>query len=318
MVAPLAGIFGGDARVLVGAAAGDDAGVYLNGEEALIATVDFITPVCDDPLRFGRVAAANSLSDVFAMGGVPLFALNICCFPKQVPVRILSQILEGAARLLGECDAVPIGGHTVQDEDLKFGLAVVGRADRRRLLTHAGAAPGDRLVLTKPLGTGVLINAFRKQKLDAAGLESALDEMERLNADAARLALKHQARAATDVTGFGLAGHALAIARASKVGLRIDYEKLPHHEAFLDLVARGVTTASTKPNRKNVEGFYEERIELAQAQRDLIFDPQTSGGLLLAVPADQAPALLAGLRESGHRAAEIGEVVAGPPGIVLS
>jgi len=204
MIAPLSGMFGGDTRVLIGAEDGDDAGVYLHGDEALIATVDFITPVCDDPRRFGRVAAANSISDVYAMGGRPLFALNICCFPKAVPREMLSAILEGAAEALVEAGAVPIGGHTVKDEDLKFGLAVIGRGDKGRLLTHAGARPGDRLLLTKPLGTGVLINAFRKDKLDADGLEPALCEMERLNTVAAELALQHGVRAGTDVTGFGL------------------------------------------------------------------------------------------------------------------
>jgi len=318
MIAPLSGMFGGDARVLIGAEDGDDAGVFLHGDEALIATVDFITPVCDDPRRFGRVAAANSISDVYAMGGRPLFALNICCFPKAVPREMLSAILEGAAEALAESGAVPIGGHTVKDEDLKFGLAVIGRGDKDRLLTHAGARPGDRLLLTKPLGTGVLINAFRKDKLDADGLEPALCEMERLNAVAAERALQHGVRAGTDVTGFGLAGHALAIARSSGVTLRIDYETLPYHEAFFTLVDRGVTTASTKPNRQNVEGLYEERRALSGPQRDLIFDPQTSGGLLLAVAPAEAAALLEELRENGHRAAEIGEVTGESPGIVVA
>jgi selenide,water dikinase len=318
MVAPLTGIFGGDAHVLVGAESGDDAGVYLHGDEALIATVDFITPVCDDPRRFGRVAAANSISDVYAMGGRPLFALNICCFPKEVPLEMLSAILDGAAGALSEAGAVPIGGHTVKDEDLKFGLAVIGRGDAQRLFTHAGVRVGDRLVLTKPLGTGVLINAFRKDKLDAAGLEPALREMERLNAVAAEQALQHGVRGATDVTGFGLAGHALAMARSSGVTLRIDYEALPHYAAFFPLIDRGVTTASTKPNRQNVAGSYEEQVTLSQAQSDLLFDPQTSGGLLLAVAPSEAVDLVERLRESGHQAAEIGEAIGGSPRIVVA
>ena len=317
MVAPLTGIFGGDERVLVGAESGDDAGVYLHGDEALVATVDFITPVCDDPHRFGRVAAANSISDIYAMGGFPLFALNICCFPKEVPREMLSAILEGAAGALTESGAVPIGGHTVKDDDLKFGLAVVGRADKDRLMTHAGARQGDRLLLTKPLGTGVLINSFRKDKLDAAGLEPALREMERLNAVAADLAIRHGVRAGTDVTGFGLAGHALAIARSSGVALRIDFERLPRYEAFFGLVDQGVTTVSTKPNRENVGELYEEQIDLSPAQRDLLFDPQTSGGLLLAVAPAESASLLEGLRGSGHQAAEVGEVVGDTPRIIV-
>ena len=318
MIAPLSGMFAGDERVLVGAESGDDAGVYLHGDEALIATVDFITPVCDDPRRFGRVAAANSISDVYAMGGKPLFALNCCCFPKQVPGEALAAILQGAADAMVEAGAVLLGGHTVQDEDLKYGLAVIGRGDKDRLLTHAGARAGDRLLLTKPLGTGVLINSFRKDKLDADGLEPALREMERLNAVASELALQHDVRGGTDVTGFGLAGHAAAIARSSKVALRIDYERLPYHEAFFELVDRGVTTASTKPNRVNVERIYEERCALSQAQSDLLFDPQTSGGLLLAVAPDESAALLDELKQSGHQAAEIGEVLGESPRIIVA
>lgn len=303
--------------MLIGAESGDDAGVYLHGDEALIATLDFITPVCDDPRRFGRVAAANSISDIYAMGGRPLFALNICCFPKEVPRESLSAILEGAASALAESGAVPIGGHTVKDDDLKFGLAVIGRGDRDRLMTHAGARSGDRLLLTKPLGTGVLINAFRKDKLDTAGLEPALCEMERLNAVAAELASRHGVRGGTDITGFGLVGHALAIARSSAVTLRIDYEKLPRYESFFALVESGVTTASTTPNLRNVEGLYEERAALGQAQRDLLFDPQTSGGLLLAVAPERSAALLVELLESGHQAAEIGEVTAESARVVV-
>ncbi len=218
--------------MLVGPETADDAGVYLLDGRALIATADFITPVCDDPRRFGRVAAANALSDVYAMGGAPLFALNLCCFPEDVPDGVLAAILEGAAAALGEAGAALLGGHTVRDPELKFGLAVIGEAAPGRLLTNAGARAGDRLVLTKPLGTGVLINAFKIDKLDEAGLEPALREMERLNAEASRLALAHGAAAATDVTGFGLAGHALGMARASGVGLRVELARLPVHEGF--------------------------------------------------------------------------------------
>jgi len=192
--------------VLVGPETADDAGVFLLDGRALIATADFITPVCDDPHRFGRVAAANALSDVYAMGGAPLFALNLCCFPDDVPDGVLAAILEGAAAALGEAGGALLGGHTVRDPELKFGLAVIGEAAPGRLLTNAGARAGDRLVLTKPLGTGVLINAFKIDKLDEAGLEPALREMERLNAAASRLALAHGAAAELpwSITGLGL------------------------------------------------------------------------------------------------------------------
>lgn len=318
MVAPLVAHAGGRRRVLVGPETGDDAGVWLQDDgTALVATLDFITPVCDEPRRFGRVAAANSVSDVYAMGGRPLFALNICCFPKDVPREVLGEILAGGADLLAEAGAVLLGGHTVQDEDLKFGLAVIGRADPARLLTNAGARAGERLILTKPIGTGVMINAYRKDKLDRAALEPALAQMERLNDRACELALEHGVRAATDVTGFGLAGHALAVARRSAVGLRVAFERIPAYDAFYEAVGRGVSTGSTGPNRRNAEGSFEARVTLSAAQQELLFDPQTSGGLLLSVPADRAASLLAALLDSGHHAAEIGEVTPGPPRIVV-
>lgn len=299
--------------MLVGPETADDAGVFLLDGRALIATADFITPVCDDPRRFGRVAAANALSDVYAMGGAPLFALNLCCFPDDVPDGVLAAILEGAAAALGEAGGALLGGHTVRDPELKFGLAVIGEAAPDRLLTNAGARAGDRLVLTKPLGTGVLINAFKIDKLDEAGLEPALREMERLNAAASRLALAHGAVAATDVTGFGLAGHALGMARASGVGLRVELARLPVHDDFHRLAASGVSTGCTDANARNVAAAFTDRAGLSAVQREILFDPQTSGGLLLTLPEASVPPLLAALAASGHRAAEIGEVVAGPP-----
>jgi selenide,water dikinase len=302
--------------VLVGPDAADDAGVYLLDGRALVATADFITPVCDDPRRFGRVAAANAVSDVFAMGGRVLFALNLCCFPDPAEHReALAEILAGAAEKLREAGGLLLGGHSVRDAELKFGLAVVGEADPGRLLTNAGARPGDRLLLTKPLGTGVLVNAFKFDRLDAAGLEPALVEMERLNADASRLALGHAATAATDVTGFGLAGHALGMARASGVGLAVEFARLPVHEGFFDLARAGISTGCTEPNRTAAAADLADRAGLDPARAALLFDPQTSGGLLIAAPPETAEALLAALVAAGHRAAEIGEATAGPPRI---
>ncbi len=299
--------------MLIGPETADDAGVYLLGERALIATADFITPVCDDPRRFGRVAAANSLSDVFAMGGEVLFALNLCCFPETgVPPEQLGAILMGAAETLAEAGGVLLGGHSVRDDELKFGFSALGEARPERLLTNAAARPGDRLILTKPLGTGVLTNAFKLGKLDAAGLEDALAEMERLNLAASRLALEHDVRAATDITGFGFAGHALEIARASRVTLRVRFAALPVHEGFHRLAAKGVSTLSTTANRANTEGEIDLAPGLDDGRAEILFDPQTSGGLLIAVAAERSASLLAGLLDSGHRAVEVGEVVAGP------
>jgi selenide,water dikinase len=286
----------------------DDAGVYLHNGRALVATADFITPVCDDPRRFGRVAAANALSDVYAMGARPLFALNLCCFPENVPEEVLHAILEGAATTLGECGAALVGGHSVRDKDLKYGLAAVGDVDPEKLLTNAGARPGDRLILTKPLGTGVIINAFKTDAIDAEGLEPALKEMERLNAQAAELAVEHRAHAATDVTGFGLAGHALEMALASEKEFRIRFDRLPVLEGFHHLISKGVTTGSTQPNQAFVAPHFVDRIGLKPERAELLFDPQTSGGLLISVPMEGAEALLAELIKRGHTAAEIGDV----------
>jgi len=304
--------------VLIGPETADDAGVYRFDGTALVATVDMITPVCDDPRRFGRVAAANSLSDIFAMGGQPLFALNICCFPsKKVPAGVLGDILQGAAETVVESGAVVLGGHSVEDDELKFGLAAIGQADPDKLLTNAGARAGDRLILTKPLGTGVLINAFKTDKIDQAGLEPALEQMERLNSDAARLALEYGSRGATDITGFGLSGHALEIARASGVGMRVVFADLPVYESFYELVRKGVTTLSTCNNQDYVNPELEIEADLDKTHQELLFDPQTSGGLLIAAPAEQAAGLLTALLDSGHTAAEVGEVVAGPPRLVV-
>ena len=314
MISPLVRLAGRDERILVGPETADDAGVYLLGGHALVATADFITPVCDDPHRFGRVAAANSLSDVYAMGGKPLFALNLCCFPELEGdgAKALAGVLRGAAETLVDAGAVLLGGHSVRDPELKFGLAVIGEADRDRLLTNAGARPGDRLLLTKPLGTGVLVNAFKADKLDEAGLDPALREMERLNDVASRLALQHGARAATDVTGFGLTGHALGMAKASGTAMRFVFERLPVHDGFYRLAKAGVTTGCTVANEDNVSALFEDRAGLDRLQREVLFDPQTSGGLLLSVPPENAGALLEALLASGHRAAEVGEVLEGP------
>jgi selenide,water dikinase len=301
----------------VGPETGDDAGVYLldtaAGKVALVATADFITPVCDDPARFGRIAATNAISDVYAMGGRPLFALNLCCFPGELPQSVLAGILSGAAEAMAASGCALLGGHTVKDKELKYGLAVVGIADPSRLLPNAGARVGDALLLTKPLGTGVLVNAFKAKKLDASGLEPALAEMERTNAVASDVALRHGAHAATDVTGFGLSGHALGMAKASQVKLEIRLSALIRHAAFDGLVARGVTTGSTKPNREHAIAAMRLPRGLGAADEALLFDPQTSGGLLIALPEGAADAALDQLVAAGHRAARIGRVAEAEP-----
>jgi selenide,water dikinase len=317
MLAPLAA--DGDERVIVGPEAADDAGVYRLGDRDLIATADFITPVCDEPERFGAIAAANAMSDVFAMGGRPLFALNLCCFPATgIPAGVLGEILAGARAKLAQAGAALLGGHTVHDPELKFGLAVVGEAPPEALLPLSTARPGDTLILTKPLGTGVLVNAYKFDKLDAAGLEPALREMARLNSDAADLAHDHGAHAMTDVTGFGIAGHALNMARASNVVLELEYDELPAHHRFLDLARRGITTGCTAKNEAYVEDDLRFERALEPEQTQLLFDPQTSGGLLVALPVAAADDYLRALRSGGHAAARVGRALDGAPAVVIS
>ena len=300
-------------RVLVGPETLDDAGVLLFRGQALIATTDFIPPVCDDPFRFGRIAATNAISDVYAMGGQPLLALNLCCFPADAPPEVLAQILAGSAATCNAAGAAVLGGHSIRDKELKFGLAVVGFGHPERLFTNQGARPGDRLLLTKPLGSGALVNAFKFGQLDAAGLEPALIEMERSNAEASRLALAHGATAATDVTGFGLAGHAWNVARSSHVALEIDFAALQALPRFFELTADGITTGATGANRRYLAPHVKWIRERSEVEQALIFDPQTSGGLLLAVPEASVDPILTALTITGHRAAEIGEVLAGEP-----
>ncbi|KAB2963411.1 MAG: selenide, water dikinase SelD [Thermoanaerobaculia bacterium] len=306
-----------DPRVLVDSATGDDAAVFRFADDALVATLDVIPPIGDEPRRFGRIAAANALSDVWAMGGEPLFALAFAALPADLPPGVAAAILAGGQEIVLGAGAALVGGHSIRDRELKYGLAVVGRVAPARLLTNAGARPSDRLVLTKPLGTGVLANAYRFDRLDAAGLEPALAAMERTNAAAARLALLHGARAATDVTGFGLAGHAWNLARESAVRLILDFDALPVHPRFFDLARAGVTTGCTNANRAHVEARLDLGRPFAPEQLELLFDPQTSGGLLLSTPADRVAALVADLLAGGQTAAVIGSVDSGLAGLTV-
>jgi selenide,water dikinase len=302
-----------DPDLLVGFDTADDAGVYRVREDlALVQTVDLITPVCDDPYRFGQVAAANSLSDIYAMGGRPLTVLNICCFPgKGVPDGVFEQILRGGLDKAREAGAALLGGHTVRDQELKYGLSVTGVIDPRRILRNSGARPGDILVLTKPVGTGVMITAFKKDLISAEQFDKVLTQMEALSSMPAELALAHDADACTDITGFGLAGHVLEVARASRVGIRLRFSSLPIYEESLDLIVRGVSTGVTESNRAMAGTQIRLAEGLTEAQKGLLFDPQTSGGLLISTPASRAVALLAALHTRGAGASAIvGEVFA--------
>jgi selenide,water dikinase len=302
-----------DPNLLVGFETSDDAGVYrLSEDVALVQTLDFITPVVDDPFVFGQVAAANSLSDVFAMGGRPLTAMNICCFPgKGIPNEDLARILEGALERVRAAGAVMVGGHTVQDDELKFGLSVTGIVNPARLLTNAGAKPGDGLILTKPIGVGIIVTGHGKGLAGDDLLERAVRRMVALNDCASRAALDHGANGATDITGFGLAGHAMELARASGVGLSFRYGSIPLYPEALPLITRQVTTANTCTNRDMVAPFLTFEGEFTDEEQTILFDPQTSGGLLISLPAGNAEACLRAIRAGGDEEAElIGEVVA--------
>ena len=277
----------------------------------MISTVDFITPPVDDPHWFGQIAAANSLSDVYAMGGRPVLALNLVMFPsKALDMGLLKEILRGGNDKVVEAGACMAGGHSVDDNEPKYGLAVTGLVHPDRIWTNAGARPGDALVLTKPLGTGVLFNANRSGKLPYRELEAVLPVIAALNAKARDAALRFAVHACTDITGFGIMGHSVEMARGGRVRLELDYRSLPLHPNAVEMYRKGETTGSNPANRKAVEGFWDVKLKLASAEEELLFDPQTSGGLLLSLPESQADELVRALKASGvEAAARVGRVV---------
>ena len=305
-----------DSRLLVGRETFDDAGVFrVSDDLALVQTVDFFAPIVDDPYVFGQVAAANALSDVYAMGGEPMTALNIVAFPeKAIPLEVLTQILRGGQDKVHEAGAFVVGGHTVTDEEVKYGLAVTGRANPNRLLTNDAATVGDRLVLTKKIGTGILATAAKAGKLSAGNLASLIASMVALNATASRAALAVGARCATDVTGFGLLGHASHIARASRVTLRIFTDRVPLLDGTREAWRAGSRTGGASRNADYLRDIVDWG-SADEEMRAILVDPQTSGGLLVCVPTSRAADYLA----SVPGAVEIGEVErAGTRGIVLA
>jgi len=276
--------------------------------------VDFITPPVDDPYWFGQIAAANALSDVYAMGGRPLTALNLVMFPtKKLDTSLLREILRGGYDKVSESGASIAGGHSVDDNEPKYGLAVTGLVHPNRILTNCGAKDGDVLILTKPLGTGVLFNACRSKKLPLRDLQVILPEVAFLNKKAIETALNFDVHACTDITGFGIVGHSLEMAKGSQVQINLFYEKLPFYPNALPMYCRGQTTGSNKANKKLAEGFFKKTRALSREEEELLFDPQTSGGLLLSVPSTQADRLVTELKRAGmEAAARVGEVVSGP------
>lgn len=303
--------------LLVGLHTADDAAVYrLSDEHAVVQTVDFFPPIVDDAYTYGAIAAANSLSDVYAMGGRPVFALNVAGWPADLSLDMLSEVFRGGMEKVAEAGAVIAGGHTVQDPEPKYGLSVTGLVHPDRITTKSGARPGDRLVLTKPLGTGAVTTALKAERADDEDVAAALRSMLQLNRAAAELAAAHELRTVTDITGFGLLGHAYEMAAASGTCLRISLSSLPVLPGALRYIREGLVPGGNSRNRAYLENF--PGVPRARwtegADRDLLtlaLDPQTSGGLLMAVPADRLSRLLGAARDAGTGAWLVGEVAEG-------
>lgn len=287
--------------MLVGISTGDDAGVYrVRDDLAIVSTVDFFTPVVDDPFTYGQIAAANAFSDVYAMGGRPITALNLVCWPQSgLPREMLHEVLRGGSEKAKEAGALIVGGHSVADEEVKYGMAVTGTIDPRRVIRNVGAQIGDALILTKPLGTGVLMTAFKRDRLAQEYYDSAVAMMTQLNARAAEVMLRFEVHAATDITGFGLVGHSSKMADGSGVTIVFEESDLPLLPGALECCRAGLIPGGGARNRE----FYGPRVKISEEVSDemavMAFDPQTSGGLLIAIPAREALRLVAALHEAG-------------------
>jgi len=300
-----------DPHVLIGFDTADDAGVYqLTPELALVQTVDFFTPIVDDPYTFGQVAAANSLSDIYAMGGRPISALSIVGFPNTGrDLDVLEKILQGGLAKMQEAGCAVIGGHSIGDEEIKFGYAVTGVINPKRILANAGARPSNRLILTKRLGTGIVSTALKRGHASEAAVKASIESMSALNSTASELALHFRVHAATDITGFGLLGHAREMAMAGKVSLIIDSARPEFLPGAVDYSREGFLPGGLKNNRSFIGDCVSFADGVAEEVRNLLYDPQTSGGLLLAVEAEDSAPLLRAFVEQGIPAQEIGEVV---------
>ena len=303
--------------LLVGTETGDDAGVYRIGEDtALVLTVDFFPPIVDDPFSFGAIAVANSLSDIYAMGGKPLLGLNIVGFPVELPKEILAEILQGGYAKAQEAGCLIIGGHTVDDKEPKYGLAVVGLVEPGKQVTNAGAMPGDVLVLTKPLGTGIITTAAKQDKTDPEVLERAVEVMSTLNRGACQAMTSVGVNAGTDVTGFGLLGHLSSMMRASGTGAVLQLSSIPVIPGTWDLLEQGIAPGGTHRNLQSVSEGVEWHQDVGEAARLLLCDAQTSGGLLICVARDRLDALMREMEAAGVTGAQvIGQLIGqGVPG----
>ena len=296
-----------DPNLLVGFDTSDDAGVYkLTEEIAIINTADYITPPVNDPYIYGQIAAANSISDVYAMGGKPVTCLNLVNFPDgKLPTEHLYRIIEGALDKITESGAVLAGGHTVEDSEPKFGLAVTGIVHPEKIWRNVGALPGDELILTKPIGSGVLFNAKLKDKVSKNAFDSCIGNVTTLNKQAAEIFLSYDVHAATDITGFGLAGHGLEMAQGSDASLHINLDAVPVMDEAYKMYELGISTGVNKHNRAKVMPSIHFSDSAKTEKREILFDPQTSGGLLVSLPKDQAKEAIDKLRNTGLADAEI-------------
>ena len=304
-----------DENVMVGLDRADDAGVYKVSEDlALIQTVDFFTPIVDDPYWFGQIAAANALSDVYAMGGTPKTAMNLVAFPvKQMDLSVLRQIIQGGIDKLVEAEVVLLGGHSIEDKELKYGLSVTGFVHPKKVLIKGNLYPGDRLILTKPLGTGIINTAVKAAMASPELTDKVTRLMAALNRKAAEIMSRFDVLACTDVTGFGLLGHLSEMVFKSGRSVRLFSKEVPVIPEALDFASMGLIPAGAYKNREFRDSMVLFGKTVNRALQDVLFDPQTSGGLLMSVKASQAPGLVAALKDAGiEAAAEIGEVVDGP------
>jgi selenide,water dikinase len=299
-------------QVLVGLDGPDDAAVYqLNDEQAIVGTIDFFPPVVDDPYTFGSIAAANAMSDVYAMGGEVLFALNLAAFPDDLDRAILTEILRGGAEKVREAGAIIMGGHTVSDKEPKYGLAVFGLVHPAHVMTKSGAQPGDLLVLTKPLGVGLITTALKREQADPAHVAAAVQSMGTLNRHAAHLAQRFEAHACTDITGFGILGHGLEMASASNVKFRLRFADIPLLPGARLYSEREMYPGGLERNRDFVLPHVQFAAAIDAANRGILFEPETSGGLLMALDPEQARSYVAQAEVDGIQARLIGEVAEG-------
>jgi selenide,water dikinase len=308
-------VFPTDENVIVGLDRADDAGVYkISDDLALIQTVDFFTPIVDDPYWFGQIAAANALSDVYAMGGTPKTAMNLVAFPvKQMDLSVLRQIIQGGIDKLAEAEVVLIGGHSIEDKELKYGLSVTGIVHPAQVLTKKNLRPGDRLVLTKPLGTGIVNTAVKAGMASADLTDEVTRLMAALNRDAAGIMVRFDVHACTDITGFGLLGHLAEMVFGSGTSMRVFSDRVPVIPEALEFAAMGLIPAGAYKNREFREPMIDFGQSVERSVQDVLFDPQTSGGLLIGIGSDQADALVKALRDAGiSDTAEIGEVLNDP------